>query len=221
MAFVDKLTAKAEEAARPNNIKVLYDNIKLLTENYQKGRRPVKRKEGKTLNAHEEQIKRWVEHFKNVLKQDPPVNKADYHPRKSFWQLTTKVLKSNTRSLASLMANIQALEEIDSFTYIGSVVDNLGGSDKDVKIKIGKDRTAFNIISPHKKGSQRTALQGKPYIGTHKKSVTGADQDTPGDEKLQPRWRKKSTSGIIWKGYEKQNKMEKYRYWLMLHQVAT
>jgi hypothetical protein len=31
--FVDKLTEEAEEAARQNNIKALYDNIKLLTFN--------------------------------------------------------------------------------------------------------------------------------------------------------------------------------------------
>ncbi|VDI42184.1 Hypothetical predicted protein [Mytilus galloprovincialis] len=58
----------------------------------------------------------------------------------------TKVLKSNTKSKASLMVNIQALEEVESFTYLGSVVDNLGGSDKDVKIRIGKVRTALNIM---------------------------------------------------------------------------
>ncbi|CAC5373980.1 unnamed protein product [Mytilus coruscus] len=46
-AFVDKLTAEAEEAARANNIKALYDNIKLLTGKYQKGSRPVKAKKGK------------------------------------------------------------------------------------------------------------------------------------------------------------------------------
>ncbi|CAC5420128.1 unnamed protein product [Mytilus coruscus] len=79
-AFVDKLTAEAEEAARANNIKALYDNIKLLTGKYQKGNRPVKSKEGKTLNTHEKQMKRWVEHFKNVLNQDPPVNKAYIPP---------------------------------------------------------------------------------------------------------------------------------------------
>ncbi|CAC5368115.1 unnamed protein product [Mytilus coruscus] len=35
-ACVDKLTAEAEEATRANNIKALYDNIKLLTGKYQK-----------------------------------------------------------------------------------------------------------------------------------------------------------------------------------------
>lgn len=51
-AFVDKLT----EAARQNNIKALYDNIKLLTRKYQKGSRSVKNIDGKTLNTKEEQI---------------------------------------------------------------------------------------------------------------------------------------------------------------------
>ncbi|CAG2242900.1 THBS2S [Mytilus edulis] len=80
MTFVGKLTAEAKEAARANNIKALSDNIKLLTGKYQKGSIPVNSKEGKTLNTHEEQMKRLVEHFKNVLNQNPPVNKADIPP---------------------------------------------------------------------------------------------------------------------------------------------
>jgi hypothetical protein len=36
--------------------------------------------------------------------------------------------------------------EVDSFTYLGSEVDNLGGSHKDVKFRIGKVRTAFNMM---------------------------------------------------------------------------
>ena len=89
-AFVEKLTAEAEEAARANNIKALYDNIKLLTGKYQKGSRPVKSKEGKTLNTHEEQMKRWVEHFKDVLNQDPPVRKADIPPSEELLAVDCK-----------------------------------------------------------------------------------------------------------------------------------
>ncbi|CAG2233353.1 unnamed protein product [Mytilus edulis] len=74
-AFVDKLTAEAEEAARANNIKALYDNITLLIGKYQKGR-PVKSKEGKTLNTHEDQTKRWVEHFKGCAKPGPTCKKS-------------------------------------------------------------------------------------------------------------------------------------------------
>ena len=58
----------------------------------------------------------------------------------------TKVLKSNTKTRADLTVNGQNLEEVGSFTYLGSEVDNLGGSDKDVKIRIEKARTAFIMM---------------------------------------------------------------------------
>ena len=61
----------------------------------------------------------------------------------SIYTKKTKVLKSNTKTRADLTVNGQNLEEVDFFTYLGSEVDNLGGSDKDVKIRIGKSRTAF------------------------------------------------------------------------------
>jgi predicted adenine nucleotide alpha hydrolase (AANH) superfamily ATPase len=60
--------------------------------------------------------------------------------------MKTNVLKSNTKTRADLTVNGQNLEEVDSITYIGSEVDKLGGSDKDVKIRIGKARTAFNMM---------------------------------------------------------------------------
>jgi hypothetical protein len=50
------------------------------------------------------------------------------------------------KTQADLTVNGQNLEEVDSFTYLGSEVDNLGGSDKDLKIRIGKVRTAFNMM---------------------------------------------------------------------------
>ena len=57
-----------------------------------------------------------------------------------------KVLKSNTKTRADLTVNGQNLEEVDSCTYLGSEVDNLRGSDQDVKIRIGKARTVFNMM---------------------------------------------------------------------------
>jgi hypothetical protein len=35
------------------------------------------------------------------------------------------------------------LEEVDSFTYLGCVVDGLGGTEADIKARIGKARAAF------------------------------------------------------------------------------
>ena len=81
-ALVDKRTEEAEKETKQNNIKALYDNIKLLTRKYQKGSRPVKHIEGTTLNTKEEQMSRWVEHFKIILNQEAPLNKADILPAK-------------------------------------------------------------------------------------------------------------------------------------------
>ena len=37
----------------------------------------------------------------------------------------------------------KALEEVDSFRYLGSIADKLGGSDEDVRIRIGTARASF------------------------------------------------------------------------------
>ena len=78
--FISTLTSEAEEAARYNNIKALYDNIRSLTNKFRKSSRPVKDKNGRTLKTHEEQMSRWVEHFKAVLNQEPPIEKAQIQP---------------------------------------------------------------------------------------------------------------------------------------------
>ena len=57
----------------------------------------------------------------------------------------TKVLKANTNNQANLNVNSTALEEVNNFTYLGSVVDNTGGSELDIKTRIGKARTSFRM----------------------------------------------------------------------------
>ena len=37
----------------------------------------------------------------------------------------------------------EALEEVDIYTYLGSVVGKDGGSDKDIQARVGKAMTAF------------------------------------------------------------------------------
>ena len=41
------------------------------------------------------------------------------------------------------MLGENVLEEVENFTYLGSIVNNLGGTDSDVKARIGKARVAF------------------------------------------------------------------------------
>ena len=58
----------------------------------------------------------------------------------------SKVLKINTDSITPITLEGEALEEVESFTYLGSVVDKLGGTDADVKVRIGKARAAFHQL---------------------------------------------------------------------------
>ncbi|VDP27347.1 unnamed protein product [Schistosoma margrebowiei] len=54
----------------------------------------------------------------------------------------TKVLKY-TRKNNPITLDGETLEEGESFTYLGSIIDEQGGSDADVKARIGKARIAF------------------------------------------------------------------------------
>ncbi|VDP34509.1 unnamed protein product [Schistosoma margrebowiei] len=55
----------------------------------------------------------------------------------------TKVLKFKTENNNPITLDGETLEDVESFTYLGSIIDEQGGSDADVKARIGKARTAF------------------------------------------------------------------------------
>lgn len=59
------------------------------------------------------------------------------HPGKS------KVLRICSSSKEPITAKNRELEEVSTFTYLGSIVDELGGTDADVKVRISKARNAF------------------------------------------------------------------------------
>ncbi|VDO68387.1 unnamed protein product [Schistosoma mattheei] len=55
----------------------------------------------------------------------------------------TEVLKFKAEDSNPITLDGETLEDVESFTYLGSIIDEQGGSDADVKAKIGKARTAF------------------------------------------------------------------------------
>ncbi|CAH8514109.1 unnamed protein product [Schistosoma margrebowiei] len=55
----------------------------------------------------------------------------------------TKVLKFKAEKNNPITLDGETLENVESFTYLGSIIDEQGGSDADVKARIGKARTAF------------------------------------------------------------------------------
>ncbi|CAH8469021.1 unnamed protein product [Schistosoma curassoni] len=55
----------------------------------------------------------------------------------------TKVLKFKAENSNPITLDGETLEDVESFTYLGSIIDEQGGSDADVKARIGKARAAF------------------------------------------------------------------------------
>ena len=58
----------------------------------------------------------------------------------------TKILSLNTTTNNPVTLREEPLEEVDSFTYLGSIINLQGGTDEDVKARIQKARTAFVIL---------------------------------------------------------------------------
>ncbi|KAK3759533.1 hypothetical protein RRG08_045818 [Elysia crispata] len=68
----------------------------------------------------------------------------------------SKILKINSASTAPILLEDVALEEVESFTYLGSIVDKKGGTDADVRVRIGKARAAFKQLKNVWKASKLT-----------------------------------------------------------------
>ena len=58
----------------------------------------------------------------------------------------TKILILNTTCERPIMLEGEGLEEVESFRYLGSIVDTRGGTEADVKTRISKARAAFHIL---------------------------------------------------------------------------
>ncbi|VDP34961.1 unnamed protein product [Schistosoma margrebowiei] len=55
----------------------------------------------------------------------------------------TKVLKYNTENSNPITPDGETLKDVESFIYLRSIIDKQGGSDADVKARIGKAKAAF------------------------------------------------------------------------------
>jgi len=79
-SHIDNLARRAEEAAARRNMKELYNTTKKLAARYQVTDTPIKDKQGKTLTSTEEQIRRWAEHFSELLNRPGPEDPPDIPP---------------------------------------------------------------------------------------------------------------------------------------------
>jgi hypothetical protein len=55
----------------------------------------------------------------------------------------TELMKINTTVQLTITVGGEPIKEVDSFIYLGSVVDRQGGTDHDIKSRIGQARVAF------------------------------------------------------------------------------
>ena len=58
----------------------------------------------------------------------------------------TELFKMNTTANAPVTVGGETTREMESFVYLGSVVDHQVGTDRDVTARIGKARVAFVML---------------------------------------------------------------------------
>ena len=58
----------------------------------------------------------------------------------------TKVMRIITCRTKPIRLGDNEIEDVTSFTNLGSIVDTSGGTDQDIKIRIGKARTAYILL---------------------------------------------------------------------------
>jgi hypothetical protein len=63
-------------------------------------------------------------------------------------QQNKKCLSINPGSRQGIHIEGQAIEDVDNFTYLGSIVSKTEGTEEDIKARIGKARHAFVTMRP-------------------------------------------------------------------------
>ena len=58
----------------------------------------------------------------------------------------TKIMRISASTDKPVKIEGEELEKVESFTYLGSVMDKSGGTDTDMKTRISKARSAFNML---------------------------------------------------------------------------
>ena len=58
----------------------------------------------------------------------------------------TKVMKILSRNMEPIKLSTGIVEEVQQFTYLGSIVSTDGGTEEDVKARLWKARVAFHML---------------------------------------------------------------------------
>ena len=85
--FIEDIAKEAEDASAQDNMTQLYDITRKLAGKYKHTDRPIKDKNGNVLTSVEDQLKRWREHFEELLNRPPPQNPPDIAPAEEVLQI--------------------------------------------------------------------------------------------------------------------------------------
>lgn len=92
----------------------------------------------------------------------------------------TKILKINSNSNNPSILNGSPLEEVHCFPYLGSIINQRGGTDADVKARTGKIRVTFihikNILAFNVKSNPQTNKPRHSSIAVSKGTPTFVGQ---------------------------------------------
>ena len=83
----------------------------------------------------------------------------------------TEMMKINAKQQAAITINGEQLKEVNKFTYLGSVVSTTGGTDEDVKARIGKARHAFISLRPIWRSSNLNTKNKLRIFNSNVKSI--------------------------------------------------
>ena len=60
----------------------------------------------------------------------------------------TKNMRTNSTQTAPITINEHQIEQVDQYTYLGSIISRTGGTDEDIQARIAKARHAFATLRP-------------------------------------------------------------------------
>ncbi|KAI8484441.1 hypothetical protein Bbelb_378740 [Branchiostoma belcheri] len=106
---IDSLAKRAEEAAGQGNLRELYQVTKQLAGKSQQADKPIKDKQGNPLTTTEEQLRRWAEHFSELLNRPAPDAPPDIPPAEADLPINCeKPTKAEIRQAIKSLKNWKA-----------------------------------------------------------------------------------------------------------------
>ncbi|VDP73307.1 unnamed protein product [Schistosoma curassoni] len=84
----------------------------------------------------------------------------------------SKIIKYNTENTKPITLDEEAVEQVESFTFLGSITDERGGSDVDIKARIGKASTLLLQLKNIWKSKQLSTNSKARIYNTNVKTVS-------------------------------------------------